>query len=140
MAFLNGCQLLISWLAFAYVMGPVLAPTDFDGGYVCSAPNDCGTRRLLITKHGNSIVRDGREWIPKGVTIVGRVAPAGFTRGPYLDARREFGASELSAAKRVFRADTVRFQISEPGLDEQSPIFSTVYRDEVAKAIRLARD
>jgi hypothetical protein len=88
---------------------------------------------------GNQLLRDGKPWISKGVTIVGRVSPASVAKGAYLQARSAFGAAELEAAKNVFHADTVRLQVSQPGLDPASSIYSADYKTEVAQAIQLAR-
>ena len=91
-----------------------------------------------ISISGSQLVRDGRPWIPRGVVLVGRVAPAAVTRGKYAEARAQFGDRELKDIDR-FGADLVRFQVSQGGVDPQSDIYSAAYLDEVVQAVRLAR-
>jgi endoglucanase len=94
-----------------------------------------------IAINGTTILRDGRPWIAKGVTMVGRVAPAAVTRAgtAFERARNQFDAQELAAAKR-FGADLIRFQVSQGGSDPQSRIFSDDYLKEVTSAVKMARD
>lgn len=92
-----------------------------------------------ITVSGTTLLRDGKPWIPKGVVLVGRVAPAAETRpGPYAEARARFGDQELNDIAR-YGADLIRFQVSQGGTDPKSPIYSPGYVDEVVKAVRMAR-
>jgi hypothetical protein len=91
-----------------------------------------------ISVQGTKILRDGKPWVAKGVTIVGIVAPQNQLGGPYVEAHRFFGPAELDAAK-LFGADVVRFQVSQGGTDPQSRIYSEAYVQEVQSAITLAR-
>lgn len=91
-----------------------------------------------VSVQGNSILRDGRPWVAKGVTIVGVVAPRGHLGGPYKQAHNLFGARELDAAKQ-YGADLVRFQVSQAGLDSQSEIYSEEYLNDIKSAVALAR-
>lgn len=87
---------------------------------------------------GQHLERDGRPFTVHGVQIVGIVAPAVALRGQYLTAHQHFGAAELRAA-RAWGANTIRFQLSEPGLDARSPLYSTAYVAEVRGAVQMAR-
>lgn len=92
-----------------------------------------------ITVSGTTLLRDGKPWIPKGVVLVGRVAPAADTRpGAYAEARARFGDQELNDIAR-YGADLIRFQVSQGGSDPKSSIYSPAYVDEVVKAVRMAR-
>lgn len=93
-----------------------------------------------VSVRGNEFLRDGKPWIAKGVGIVGRTAPAEFTKGKgYLQARNQFGAEELESV-RQFGANVIRFQVSQGGSDPQSSIYSADYLKEVLAAVKMARD
>ncbi len=91
-----------------------------------------------VTVQGNHLLRGGVWWIPRGVQIVGLVAPDASLSGKYVPANAHFGAAELQAA-RADGADTVRFQVSEYGLDPMDPLYSPAYVQEVQSGIQLAR-
>jgi endoglucanase len=91
-----------------------------------------------VSVQGNRLLRDGMPWVPRGVQIVGLVAPDGSLTGKYVAAHQRFGAAELEAAV-ADHADVVRFQVSEFGLDPQGPLYSTAYTAEVQNAVELAR-
>jgi hypothetical protein len=91
-----------------------------------------------VTVQGNHLLRGGVWWIPRGVQIVGLVAPNGSLSGKYVGANAHFGATELQAA-RAAHADTIRFQVSEYGLDPMNPLYSPDYVQEVRSGIQLAR-
>jgi hypothetical protein len=95
-----------------------------------------GTSVITITH--NQLLRNGLPWVPRGVQIVGIVAPDGALRGKYIAAHQQFGYGELQAAVAA-HADLVRFQVSEFGLDPQGPLYSPAYVDEVANAVQAAR-
>jgi len=92
----------------------------------------------VITVQGNQLLRNGVPWVPRGVQIVGLVAPDGALSGKYVAAHQQFGLAELQAAA-ADRADVVRFQVSEFGLDPQSPLYAPAYADEVSAAVQMAR-
>ncbi len=91
-----------------------------------------------VTVQGNHLLRGGAWWIPRGVQIVGLVAPDGSLSGKYVDAHAHFGAAELQAA-RAEHANIVRFQVSQYGLDPMDPLYSSQYVQEVRSGIQLAR-
>ena len=109
-----------------------LAP-GWHAGAALAAPDD-------VTIEGNRFLRGGRPWVAEGVTLVGMVAPERqiAARAAYNSARQRFGTGML-AAVRDYGADTVRYQISQGGLDPQSPIHDPGYRGEVLDAIALTR-
>ena len=65
----------------------------------------------VITVQRAHLLRNGIPWTPRGVQIVGLVAPDGALSGKYVAAHRQFGAAELQAAV-ADHADLVRFQVS----------------------------
>ena len=91
-----------------------------------------------ITVLNSRILRNGIPWVPKGVVIVGLVAPAAQISGAYADARKQFGAAELKSVAD-YGADLIRFQVSQGGADPKSPIYSAAYVQEVVRGVQLAR-
>jgi hypothetical protein len=91
-----------------------------------------------ITVLGPHLLKNGVPWIPRGVQIVGLVAPDDALSGKYVAAHQNFSAQELSKAI-ADGADTVRFQVSNFGLDPDSTIYSPAYVREVQNGVELAR-
>jgi endoglucanase len=91
-----------------------------------------------VTVQGARLLRNGVPWIPRGVQLVGLVAPDGALSGKYLDAHAHYSPAELSTAV-ADHADVVRFQVSEFGLDPQGPLYSSAYVSEVQGAVETAR-
>jgi hypothetical protein len=91
-----------------------------------------------ITVQGNQLLRNGVPWVPRGVQIVGLVAPDRALSGKYIGAHAHFGAAELRAAV-ADHADVVRFQVSEFGLDPSGLLYSPSYVREVASGVQTAR-
>jgi hypothetical protein len=97
-----------------------------------------GAATSVITVTRNQLLRNGLPWVPRGVQIVGLVAPDGALSGKYVAAHQQFGYAELQAAVAA-HADLVRFQVSQFGLDPDGPLYSAGYVDEVANAVQTAR-
>ena len=97
-----------------------------------------GAATSVITVTHDQLLRNGLPWVPRGVQIVGLVAPDGALSGKYIAAHQQFGYAELQAAV-ADHADLVRFQVSEFGLDPEGPLYSAAYVDEVANAVQAAR-
>jgi hypothetical protein len=85
---------------------------------------------------------DGNLWIPKGLVIVGWVAPDAQISGEFKTAQQHWGSAELAAAgsgSGNWNADLIRFQVSVCGLDPQSSIYDPNYLTEVVSAVNQAR-
>lgn len=125
-------------LALALVTGAGVAPTaPFVAGWHAGAAQAASDD---ITIEGNRFLRGGRPWVAEGVTLIGMVAPDKqiAERASYNAARKRFGPDMLTAVK-AYGADTVRYQVSQGGLDPQSPIYDPAYRGQVLDAIALTR-
>jgi hypothetical protein len=92
----------------------------------------------VISVQGPQLLRNSVPWVPRGVQIVGLVAPDGALSGKYVPAHAHFGAAELRAAL-ADHADVVRFQVSEFGLDPEGPLYSPGYVQEVRNGVETAR-
>ncbi len=97
-----------------------------------------GAATSVISVSHNQLLRNGLPWVPRGVQIVGIVAPDGALGGKYIAAHQQFGYAELQAAAAA-HANLVRFQVSQFGLDPEGPLYSPAYVDEVANAVQAAR-
>jgi endoglucanase len=93
-----------------------------------------------ITVSGNAFLMDGMPWVPNGFTLVGYVAPKGHARGPAYRNARKLQGERLLGQARGLGANTLRFQVSQPGLDPESPIYDAKYLEEIIHAVREARD
>ena len=94
---------------------------------------------IQIVIRGNEFLKDGKPWLPKGVTVEGFNRPAKLRDKSTAQATSYYGSAELNAIRQVFRADIIRIQVSQPGLDPQSPIYESTYLSELLDAIKLAR-
>jgi hypothetical protein len=91
-----------------------------------------------ISVEGKRLLKDGKEWIPTGFTVVSFVAPTAALSGAYRKARDGFGAPLLAQA-HTLGADVLRFQVSQAGLDERSSIHDPAYLAQITQAVREAR-
>lgn len=98
-----------------------------------------------VTIRGKDFYLDGKPWLPKGIKVEAFNRPLGNYESDALqklarEARAYWGASEMDAIRNVFGGRIIRFAVSQPGLDPQSPIYSPAYRDELLKVFKQARD
>jgi endoglucanase len=91
-----------------------------------------------LSVKGSQLTLDGRPFLVKGVQLVGLVAPESALSGVFAEAHRHFGRPELTQIQR-WNANTIRFQLSQPGLDKASTLYSEGYVAEVREAVKLAR-
>jgi endoglucanase len=91
-----------------------------------------------IYVQGPHLMQNGQTLVPRGVQIVGLVAPDGALAGKYIPAHQHFGAAELAQAV-ADHANLVRFQVSEFGLNPSDPLYDPHYLAEVESGIALAR-
>ena len=91
-----------------------------------------------ITVSGLHILRNGTTWIPHGVVMIAFVAPPAAAKGVYLSAANAYTPAEFTAIK-AWGADTVRMQVSQPGLDPQNALFTQSFVNSVQAAVTAAR-
>ncbi|MDI5971019.1 cellulase family glycosylhydrolase [Streptomyces sp. SL13] len=107
----------------------------------CSAPakrSGSASPAGAVTLVGGHLRRDGRPWVPHGLVSVAFVAPPKAAQGVFATAYRQFRPVQMSAA-RAWGADSIRFQVSQPGLDPKSPLFDPAFRSKVVAGVRAAR-
>ena len=103
-----------------------------------AAPSAAAKTSGTVSVAGNTLLRDGAVWVSHGVVSIAFVAPPAAQSGVFLDAYQHYSTDEL-AAMRVWGADTVRFQVSQPGLDPKNALFDLNFAFTVIQAVRDAR-
>jgi len=106
---------------------------------------DADNARKGVGVQGRWLTRDGQVWLPRGVGL-GAFTHAPWYRNPDHDARlgfdgaaANFGPSILHAAK-TWRVDSIRFLVSQPGLDPQSHLYSGAYVEALTRGVQLCLD
>lgn len=96
----------------------------------------------VVGVSGTHLTLNGTNWLPRGVTLQALVRPSAALMADgtaaQIAAINNYGVAELNAIK-TFGADTIRFQISQPSLDPNSPLYDAGYLSEVINAVNLAR-
>lgn len=119
--------------------GQALARTKADATTTPpTATSPAATPPAGISVQGNQLMQNGEPFVPRGVQIVGLVAPDNSLWGKYIPAHQHFGAPELADAV-ADHANLVRIQVSEFGLNPSDPLYSASYVQEVQQGVELAR-
>jgi hypothetical protein len=109
---------------------------------VAAAPADAPPAAagvLGVQAGGQQLLRDCKPWVPRGLSLFGRVIPRDWRSDPGTVAARDaFGPPTLDLA-RAIGADVVRLQIGLPFLDPQSPQHRPAYLGELKDAVAQAR-
>jgi hypothetical protein len=84
---------------------------------------------------GNRLLRDGAPFVPVGFTLVALTSPSGGD-GTAWAADRLDSTIEQTVA---WGADTIRFQLSQRGLDPTDPLYSDAYVERISGGVALAR-
>ena len=85
---------------------------------------------------GNRLLRDGAPFVPAGFTMVALVHPDGEGESSWAARRLDDRAMETAGA---WGANTLRFQLSQPGLDPRDPLYSDAYVRRIIDGVALAR-
>jgi hypothetical protein len=85
---------------------------------------------------GNRFLRDGAPFVPVGFTMVATVNPMG--EGETAFAAQRLSDRDIEAAIS-WGANTLRFQVSQRGLDPTDGLFSDAYVNRIVDAVALAR-
>ena len=100
-----------------------------------------------ITLKGREFFLDGKPWLPKGIKVEAFARPAFIPSAPkwmndpsQLQGRKWWTSEERAAMRSKFGATVVRFAVSQPALDPQSPIYDPKYLDELLGVFKQARE
>lgn len=99
---------------------------------------------------GNHLTRNGDTWVPRGLNFIAfvqppPVQPGGGCNGSSSNTfqvaynRYQSQGSALFTELISWGADTIRFQVSQMGLDAQSSIYSQAFFDDFVQAVKSAR-
>ncbi len=100
-----------------------------------------GDARGQVLVDGNHLVRDGHPWIPHGFyQIAFEVSPGALpTQKPFWTIASQNYAPTEYTEMRAAGADSVRIQVSQPGMDPDSPLSTPAFREGFKGAVRAAR-
>ncbi|GAA0759282.1 hypothetical protein GCM10009107_40580 [Ideonella azotifigens] len=109
-------------------------------GLICASTALAAPTGQVSVRDGRELLRDCRPWVPSGLNFYGRVIPAKWNSDPdTLAAQSSFGAANMEMVTRI-AGDSVRYAVGMPFLDPQSRQYQPDYQDELAAAVKLARD
>ncbi|HLG84783.1 MAG TPA: cellulase family glycosylhydrolase [Bradyrhizobium sp.] len=94
-----------------------------------------------IAIKGKDFYRDDKPWVAKGVDVNAFVKPPKFFAidKSAQQQRAYWGETELKMVRQRLGADTLRFHISQAGLDPQSAIYDAAYAGQIVEPVLLAR-
>lgn len=112
-----------------------------------SNPNPPGNDAIAVS--GNHLTRGSSPWAPHGLNFIAFVQPPavqpggcdGSTSGVFQSAwnRYQADSSQLFIGLAAWGSDTIRFQVSQEGLDPQSNIYSASFFNSFVQAVQNAR-
>ena len=103
---------------------------------LCASAN--ATAEAGVSVQRGQLVRDERPWVPHGVVQIAFVAPPAAQKGVFEEAYRNYSPAAY-AEMRERGIDSVRMQVSQPGLDPESPLFTAEFKARVVEAVHAAR-
>lgn len=136
------CRVASALLAAAVLIGCGSGASLSSGPTPPTGPAP-GNGEQVVGVSGTRMTLNGSPWLSRGVVLQGFVRPLSAlqsdpTEAARLNARVNYGQAELDAI-RSFHADTIRFQIGQPALDPNSPLYDPAYLTDVENAIKTAR-
>jgi len=85
---------------------------------------------------GNRLLRDGAPFVPAGFTMVALVHPQAAGASTWAARRLDDRAMATATA---WGANTIRFQVSQRGLDPEDELYSDAYVQRIVDGVALAR-
>jgi len=95
---------------------------------------------------GTHLTKDGRIWIPQGTGLGSFTYAPYFSKenhnkseenGGFIGAAKRFGPEILTIAKEEWKIDSIRFLVSQPGLDPQSKLYSQAYLEALTNGVNI---
>ncbi len=145
-----------SWILFSGASGgPALSFEPDDGvlqGNVATVSDTkasggavvkFGVPNTGVTISGNQILKNGQAFYPKGFNSIGLLQPDSCTHKSSVGttAANNYGVTELSAMTTTWKANTIRLQVSQKGMDPQDPELkagNAAYLSKVVAGVNLA--
>jgi hypothetical protein len=132
------------WVSFDTENSTIVSPAQVisdsnasSGSFVQFGVTSSSSQGLAV--QGNRITKDGKTYVAKGFNSVGRLAPTWCSKGLSKTARENFGQPMFDKMKQTWKADAIRFQVSQTGLDPQQRSDYAAYVDQIKYAVDLAR-
>ena len=119
----------VFFIAIIFAVGSALAQTNIADI----------TQKISI--HGKDFYKDESPGKSKAVDVNAFVKPPkyfSFDKSAQLQ-RSYWGATELKIVKEKFGADTLRFHISQAGLDPEASLYNPVYVSQIVEPVQYAR-
>jgi endoglucanase len=91
-----------------------------------------------VAVRGALLMRNEKPWVPHGVVQIAFVAPPAAQKSVFQDAYQHYSPADYEEMRR-HGIDSVRMQVSQPGLDPQNRLFDAAFREKVIEAVRAAR-
>ena len=104
--------------------------------------NNARSSQQDIGVFGTHLTLNGNNWLPRSVVLQAFVAPLAYLQvndTQAYNAQINYGPAEF-AAINAYGADTIRFQVSQPSLDPQSPLYSAQYANALVTGMQQARE
>ena len=101
-------------------------------------PPPVSSSKGIVTVSANHVLRDGVLWVPHAVQLVAFVAPPKAQAGAFAAAYAHYSTAELSAIK-TWGADSIRFQLSQPGADPEDPLYDPIFLKQLVDGVKFAR-
>ncbi len=128
------------------VTTPPASPTSLDSTASNNSAIKFGTiaTQAGIVAEGKLLKKNGATFYPKGFNTIGVLQPDNCPRkkGPPTTAAANLNQSEMTAAKNTWSANTIRFQVSQKGLDPQDSELKSgqaAYLTKIKNAVTLAQ-
>ena len=116
------------------LVGQAVAPESTPTPAPAPAPGAPGPPPVTVS--GNLLLRGGAPWIPQGFVMVGALSPTRTGTGGKAFSKLDGDAMQ---AAWNWGADSLRFQVSQPGLDPEDSLFGgEQYIGDIRAAVDLA--
>lgn len=102
------------------------------------APLTAATAHSQVSVQSGKLTLSGRPWMPHGIVQIAFVAPPAAQQGVFADAYQHYSPHDYEEMRR-HGIDSVRIQVSQPGLDPQNALFTPAFRSQVTDAVHAAR-
>jgi Cellulase (glycosyl hydrolase family 5) len=119
----------------AFVVAGLLlaaAPVHLGTAHAAASAASAGVR-----VSGSTFTRSGVPFVPLGLTLVGLLSPD-LSNPVGARAAAHLGQAEMTAAKS-WHVNTIRFQVSQRGLDPQDSLHTAAYDARIRAGVALAR-
>ncbi len=120
------------------VLSLALALGQVPSTFARAAPPAPAAASSGVRVAGTALTLGGKPFMPQGLTLVGLLSPD-LSNAVGAAAAAHLGQPEMTAAAG-WHANTIRFQVSQRGMDPQDPLHTAAYDARVRAGVALARN